>query len=123
MPVIQQSKGFLHEEGVALSAVIVDIIEDDGKFGPQLKFIIEVDGDGVDDDGEPKNVWAFTSQNYSNKSKLGLWAAQILGSMPEELDTDDLVGRNVNITFERYVRIDDSGQPQEKEKVVNITAA
>ena len=118
MPVLEKSEGFLHEEGVFLPAIITGIEEDEGRFGPQLKFFIDVEGD--DDDQE---VWAFTSTTYSDKSKLGEWTLAILGEMPEPLDTDDLIDRPVQVMFERYTRIDEiTGQPREKEKVVKIRA-
>ena len=119
MPVIEKTEGFtLHEEDVFLPAIIHRIDEDEGQFGPQFKFIIAVEGD--DEDNE---VWAYTSATYSNGSKLGIWTAAILGSMPESLDTDDLVDVPVQVMFEQYDRTNTkSGLKETREKVVKIRA-
>jgi hypothetical protein len=118
MPVLEKSEGFLHEEGVFLPGIITNIEEDEGKFGPQLKLILSIEGD--DDDNE---TWAFCSQTYSEGSKLGGWVMAILGNMPEPLDTDDLLDRPVQVMFERFNRINPkSGATEEREKVVKIRA-
>ena len=125
MPVIEQSAGFLHlDEDAPHIGTIVDVQSDTGQFGPQLKFIIEIDGDGLTDDGLPRQTWAFTTQNYSARSKLGQYAQAVLGEMPEALDTDDFIGREVEVTFEQYNKVDPiSGQNMTKEKVVGLRAA
>jgi hypothetical protein len=61
----------------------------DGAFGPYLLIKFELaDGnyDGI-------AISGATSAKYSNKSKLGRWTRNIIGSMPDMLDTDALVGR------------------------------
>lgn len=119
MPVIEAGSNYLHEEGVFIPAIIHSIEQVPSvrpDWGDQLKFVLAVEGD------DPENeVWAFTSLTYTSESKLGGFVLDILGEMPEPLDTDDLLDRPVEVKFERYTRTNPkSGLPQTKEKVVAI---
>lgn len=74
------------------AAVVADIEAADGQYGPQLKWTFVL----LDFEDEHK-VLAWSSQALTAKSKLGLWAEAILGELPEELDTDDLINRKCQL--------------------------
>lgn len=120
----------MHEPEEWLPGKIIDIEENEGKFGPGLKFILELDDDEPDETtGEVPEVWAYTSQILSPKSKLYAYVVAVLGeeAIPEEgetLDLDDMLGKRVDVFFERYQGVDkESGKPVEKEKVTKMRAA
>lgn len=119
----------MHEPEEWLAGKIIDIEENEGKFGPGLKFILNLDDDEPNEDtGEMPEVWAFTSQILSPKSKLYAYVVAVLGeeAIPEEgdtLDLDEMLGKKVDVFFERYQGIDkESGKPVEKEKVTKMRA-
>ena len=93
----------------------------DGMFGPQLKWIITIDGE-LNDDGTSKETWAYCSQKLSPRSKLYAWAGGILGkgNVPETLNPSIFVGTPVDIFFERYMGETNEGTSIEKEKVTKI---
>lgn len=66
-------------------ATVKEITEAEGQFGPQLKWVFDL--------GEGRVLSGWTSQALSDKSKLGQWSRAILGEIPEDLDTEALVGR------------------------------
>ena len=120
MPIIEPSASFLHDPDVDHFGTIMDIEEVEGKFGNQLKFIIELEDD-LNADGEQQETWAYTSTNYSARSKLGGFAESLLGERPEPLDTDVFLGMNVEVVFEQYEAKDAiSNKTVTKEKVVDL---
>lgn len=90
---------------------------DDNGYGPGLKWEIQLDGDESNWD-----VWAFSSQKLSTKSKLYQWLAAInpeaLPKIGETVDLGDLIGRRVEVMFEAVER-----DGVAREKVVKIRAA
>ena len=77
-------------------AVIVEATPDEGQFGPQIKFVFNVAGGQYD--GCVLSAW--TSQKFSSKSKLYQWTRAAFGrDIPKtyNLDTDELLGRHVNL--------------------------
>ena len=66
-------------------AVVTSVEPAEGQFGEQFMFRITLD------DGQELRAWC--SAKLSDKSKLGRWVAVLLGSVPADLDTDDLIGR------------------------------
>jgi len=73
---------------------ITDLIEEEGKFGQQVKFTLEIIGDG---DYTGKNLLAWAALSPSMKGKLAKWAAAC-GIQLEpgiEFDTDELIGKRV----------------------------
>lgn len=72
-------------------ATVSAIDADEGKFGAQLKWSFRLE------DGSTQMAW--TSQSYSNKSKLCAWTRAILGEPPDPLDTDDLIGRPCRLSL------------------------
>lgn len=73
---------------------IQSIEEDEGKFGPQLKYTIFLEDSDV-------TLTAWTSQAFSPKSKLYRWAMACFGgsAIPDGyvLDTDSLLNRPVMV--------------------------
>jgi hypothetical protein len=113
---VSESTGFeLHESDEWLNGHINSIeANDDGLYGPDLKFVILLEGE-LD-----RDVWAFSSQKLSPKSKLYGWAKALGYPMDSPLNVGDLVGDKCQIMFERYMSTDPEGNPLEKEKVVKI---
>lgn len=122
------SEGFrLHEEDEWYAGDLVDMEETSSQWGDGLKWIIELDDDEPDDDGNPRETWAYCSQVLSPRSKLWGWVKAIDASLlPEEdgdvLDLELILGGRVEVMFERYDDMDDAGEKIEKEKVVKIRA-
>jgi hypothetical protein len=80
-------------------ATVDSIDEDEGQYGPQLKFIFRItSGKYVD-----KKVFAWASPTLTPKSKLTTWMSAIAPKAVLgpgfELDPDDLVGRDVQIVL------------------------
>tara|TARA_R110000787_G_scaffold117171_10_gene227734 strand:+ start:2668 stop:3108 length:441 start_codon:yes stop_codon:yes gene_type:complete len=112
---VSESSGFeLHEADEWYDGHINSIEAGEGTFGPDLKFIIILKGE-ID-----REVWAFSSQKLSPKSKLYGWAKALGYPMDTPLNLQNLVGDKVQIMFERYMATDQEGNPLEKEKVVKI---
>jgi hypothetical protein len=78
-------------------AKITEIEETEGMYGLQLKFTFELSPEVV---GEPRSLIGWTSKKFSNKSKLFRWTKAALGPIDRsyQFDSDDLIGRKVNIT-------------------------
>jgi hypothetical protein len=91
---------------VGTYAAMVQTIEQvTGQYGDQAKFTFALDDSDV-------TLTAWASAKYGNKTKLGRWAAAILGGMPDTLDTDDLVGKPCRITV--VVKAKDDGTQYNK---------
>lgn len=76
---------------------VVDLEQETGTFGQQLKWKLEIIGGG---DYAGKTLTAWASLSNSLKSKLAKWsiALGIQLDAGEELDTDDLIGRKAMAT-------------------------
>lgn len=127
MPLITAKEAggfFLHDEDEWIDGTIATIEETDGQWGPGLKWVIHLDDDTDPINDEPRETWAFSSQNLNPRSKLHAWLKGIdpdaIPNPGDTIDTNDLVGRRIQVMFERYDGTDRDGQPQEKEKVVKI---
>jgi len=88
-------------------AEIARIELETGQFGQQLKFSFDLLGEH-----EGRTLLGWASAKFSSKSKLYAWTRAALGGQPMEpgylLNTDDLIGRKVNLTVERESREDGS---------------
>ena len=91
-------------------ATIRDIQITDGKFGPQLQWDFDLVGGGS------QRGWSGTTM--SGKSKLGKWVMALLGNIPDELDTDHLVGKPCRLSL--TVKTTDDGT--EFNRVDNVLA-
>ena len=77
-------------------AEVLDIVDDRGDYGPQLRFTFSID-DG-EYSGHTISGWA--SKKFTLRSKLYGWVQSAFNAhIPQEydLDTDDLLGRKVNL--------------------------
>ncbi len=101
MPVLQWTESTGVDAG-DYSAVITDIEDEDGQFGPQvrLQFVI------LDDDGDQTKdqIRGWASQKWGPKTKLYDWARAVLGKKcpgpGQPFDTDKLINRKCDIRVE-----------------------
>lgn len=87
-------------------ARIAEIVEDEGVYGPQVKFAFLVVGGEFDD----QTLLGWCSAKFSSQSKLYQWTRAAFGAdIPTEyaFNSDDLLGRNVILTV--IVREKDDG--------------
>lgn len=90
-------------------ARIRDVETAEGKYGPQLKWVLAL-GDVTNVDGAielDKDLWYFTPDTASAKNKLGrlaIAAGYEFGS--GRLSTEDIVGRSVMVTLALVTRED-----------------
>jgi len=95
----------LHKENIFYRGDLLEILEDDGKFGPQLKWVIELDDDDpwIDDDGkeQPRQTWTWSSQKLttSDKSKFRQYVKGLTGKEPTKGELFD--ERHYTKTFYR----------------------
>jgi hypothetical protein len=82
------------------TARVTEVRPEEGKFGPQLKLRFALDS------GATLTAWA--SEKLTDKTKLGRWVTAILGAMPDNLDTDALVGRDCRVKIGVKTRDDNS---------------
>lgn len=99
VPTINPSTATLLEPGT-YPALIREITEETGQYGPQLRLqFVVLDEDDQETDGE---IRAWCSAKWNAKSKLYEWAKVILGKKcpeaTEAFDTDRLLRRKVDIT-------------------------
>lgn len=86
---VEAPGGPQHDEHVFYKGDLVRIEDDDGKFGPQYKWIIELDEDEpwIDDDGneEPNETWTWCSKRLTTheKNKFRKIVKGLTGSEPE----------------------------------------
>ena len=79
-----------------IPARITDIVEVDSQFtdGKRLAFVLK--------DAEGDETWAYCNPVLSEKSTLGKFVRGILSEIPDELDTHNLIGRDVVFMVEHY---------------------
>jgi hypothetical protein len=113
-----------HEPDEWYDGTIVEIMDTEGQFGPQFKWIIELDDDEPLDDGSARESWAYCSQKLTPRSKLYGWATA-LGWDPDSgtLDVDKIEGRRCSVMFESYKGTDSDGNVVDREKIVKIRKA
>lgn len=78
-------------------AEVTAVDPEEGMYGPQLKFTFTTRGG----EHEGQQLAAWTSARFSPKTKLYAWAkAAFNAAIPADyhLNTDDLLGRRVNLT-------------------------
>lgn len=84
-------------------AVITDIELEEGNYGQQLKFRFEV----IEGEYAGKDLLGWCSPKLNPRSKLYGWAAAALnGNIPKQLDTDDLLAKEVTLTVVKKVKED-----------------
>jgi len=84
-------------EGGTYRGYATEAVEDEGQYGPQVKFTMHLNEPNVD-------LLAWATRSFSNKSKLYKWTKAFWGGVeiPEDynLDTDDLLERPVLVNVE-----------------------
>jgi hypothetical protein len=87
-------------------AEITEIEQDDGQFGPQCKFEFTL----INAKNAGHTLLGWTSAKFSPKSKLFKWTKAALNTQisPQyNFDSDDLIGKRVNLTL--VIRENDDG--------------
>ena len=88
---------YLHPENEWFPGFLDRIEEDEGQFGPMLKWVFILDT-------EPeREAWGFTSQTLSPRSKAYGWIKGIYSQGPEPgqvVDLGQLFGERVGVMFE-----------------------
>jgi hypothetical protein len=78
-------------------AKITGIVEEDGQFGPQLKFTFDM----LAPDLEMRYVVGWCTAKFSKKSKLYAWTKAALGGNPIppdwDFDSEDVLGKIVRL--------------------------
>jgi len=93
-------------------ANVVAIEPDQGSYGPQLRWTFHLPAADA-------FLTAWCTTTYSPRSKLGTWVENILGELPDSLDTDDLIDRACTLDVIVSTRADGS----EFNKVVGVYPA
>lgn len=96
-------------------------IEDYG-FGDTVVFHIQLDDDGVDDEGNPRTQRAMASHSYTLRSKLTKFCKGIFGEENvgpgKSVDLDLAIGERVEVLFE----YGENAQGVPNEKITQIRA-
>lgn len=76
------------------TARISKIEESAGQYGPQLKFVFDLQ---PGEDGKSRSLTGWASKNFSVRSKLYEWTLAALGPFDHEyaFNSDDLIGKKV----------------------------
>lgn len=105
-----------HKELEWYKGTIVDVTDKDFGFGPTVVFDIQLDGDGEDDEGNPRIVKAMASDKLTANSKLTRWAKGIFGEDAvgpgKVVDLDLATQERIEVMFEYGENA--SGDPDEK---------
>ena len=116
--------GWLHDAEEWLPGTIDTIEEAEGRFGKQLKWVINLDGDDPNDDGTLRGVWAYSGARCVPRSKLHGWLKALgLDLDGDEVELGPLLGSRVDVFYERYTGTSLEGQPVEKERIVKMRAS
>lgn len=104
-----------HQELEWYPGIIVDVQDEDFGFGPTVVFVIELDDDPVDDDGNKRQVKAMASDKLTPNSKLTRWVKGIFGDdvlQQGVIDLDLATDERVRVMFEYGEN--SKGDPDEK---------
>lgn len=104
-----------HDELTWYPGAIIRVEDDDFGFGPTVVFVIELDDDTPDDEGNAREVKAMASDKLTPNAKLTRWVKGIFGPDIMDqgvVDLDLAVGRRIQVMFEYGENKD--GNPSEK---------
>lgn len=90
MPITVEAKESAGLDVGAYEGVIVEMTEETGQYGEQIKFVIELDE--LKPNGENVTQWAWASKTLSPKSKLWKWVKGVTGQTPTIGGTFDVEG-------------------------------
>jgi hypothetical protein len=119
----QEANYRYHNELEWYPGTIVDVLDEDFGYGPTVVFDIQLDGDGEDDEGNPRITKAMASDKLTPNSKLTRWVRGIFGEDAvgpgQVVDLDLATAERVEVMFEYGEN--KSGDPDEK--IVQIRKA
>lgn len=103
-----------HEELRWYPGTIVDVQDDDFGYGPTVIFVIELDEDEPDDQGNPRQQKAMASDKLTPNAKLTRWVKGIFGEdiINGPIDLDLATAMRVEVMFEYGENT--NGDPSEK---------
>lgn len=89
----EAEQGDFHEAGDVVDGWIIRFEEDEGDFGPSIKWIVwDMEGD--------KEEWFWSGQKLTPRSNLMKYARALTGvESPETFDTDAYLGEPVRLVF------------------------
>ena len=93
---VRDDKDFLHAENEWFGGYLDRIEEEEGQFGPMLKWVF------ILDENQDREEWGFTSQTLSPRSKAYSWIKGIYGQGPElgaRVDLGKLFGERVAVMY------------------------
>lgn len=105
-----------HDEDRWYAGTLLKIEPDEGQFGPQLKWTLD-----LDEDDDEREQFAWCSQKLSPKSKLFKWIKGLTGRKPtvgEVIDVDQFASMRVACMFEQYL----DGEGNTRDRVTRIVA-
>lgn len=88
---------------------IVEMIEESGDYGDQIKFILEIDS-MTQSNGDYVKQWAWASKTLSPKSKLWKWVKAVTGQTPTIGGTFDVEQALLNQRVQFTVSINEGGR-------------
>ena len=80
----QESKAPLELEAGVFKAKLISVDMDDGQYGPQAKWVFELDGVTAED-GTPGRLWAWSSFKLTPSTKMHRWVLALGGARPVPL--------------------------------------
>lgn len=106
----------LHPADEWIDAELTAIEEEEGQFGPRLKFVFTLEGE------EDRDQFAWCSPKLSPKSVLYGWVKGLNGGTApgagDVVDLNTYLGADCQVMFEHYTRDDGT----ERDKVVKVRA-
>ena len=117
MPITVEARESVGLDAGMYSGKIVDIIEETGQYGEQVKLVIELEG-VFKDNGEPQTQWAWASKTLTPKSKLWKWIKNVSGQTPQVGKSFDVEAALLGQAVGFMVSVNDTG----RSVVTDITA-
>jgi hypothetical protein len=111
------------EAGV-FKAKLVDLTTEDGQYGPQAKFVFELDGVRAED-GSPGRLWAWSSFKLTPATKLHRWVQALGGERPvpkTQYNLSKLMGARCRVLVE-IKDTDDGPRPRVHEVLPVVKVA
>lgn len=114
-------KAALYPEDEWHDFVILGITEEEGRYGPTLRWIFQ-DPDRVDNDGKPFTKWGWTGVKPGHpNAALTKYLKWLKVDVPADgLDTDTLIGQPVQIMFEHVQKLNDDGLSVWREQILKM---
>ena len=77
----EEAKASISLEAGVYRATVKSLESVDGQYGPQAKFVFELDGLNLED-GSPASLWAWASWKLNPATKLHRWVLALGGERP-----------------------------------------